>query len=169
MSSSLRRCLGVLLALVVAGPVWAQVAPPRYGIGFDASTALFGGDLTPDGPALGVRGRVALPINADLSAAASLGVSAHLFEGTRDARYVLNPQTSLIVTVPGGHSVRYFLGGFGGFIPLDGGGGGPTVHGGVGWAIPLNATSLYVEVDPSLIVGQDATGVLLSARAGVIF
>ena len=169
MPTSSRRRLGVLFALLVAGPALGQAAPPRYGVGFDVSAALFGGDLTPDGPAVGLRGRVALPVNADLSVAASLGASAHLFEGTRDARYVLNPQTSLIVTVPGARSVRYFLGGFGGLIPLDGGGGGPTVHGGVGWAIPLNATSLYVEADPSLVVGQSATSLLLTVRGGVIF
>ncbi|MDT0632452.1 hypothetical protein RQM47_10650 [Rubrivirga sp. S365] len=168
LSPSAWRRLGVLLVLFAAGPALAQAAPPRIGVGFDVSAALFGGDLSPDGPALGVRGRVALPVNADVSVAASLGASAHLFEGTRDARYVLNPQASLIVTLPGGGTARYVLGGFGGFIPFDGGG-GPTVHGGIGWAVPLNATSLYVEANPSLILGEDATALLLTVRGGVIF
>ena len=165
---STRRLLGALLGLLVAGPALAQAAPPRYGVGFDAGVTLLGDDL-PDGPSVGVRGRVALPINADLSAAASVGLSSYLFEGAREARYVLNPQTSIIITVPGDRSVRYFLGGFGGFIPIDGGGGGPTIHGGVGWAFPLNATSLYVEVNPSLIIGEDDAAGLLSVRGGVIF
>ena len=167
MPSSL-RLFGAALALLAAAPALAQTAPPRYGVGFDVSAGAGGGRLVPDGPALGVRGRVALPVNADLSVAASLGVSAHLFEGTSDASVVLNPQTSLIVTVPGARTVRYYLGGFGVLLPLDGGGGG-TVHGGVGWAFPLAATSLYVEVNPSLVVGEDAAAGLVTLRGGVIF
>ena len=162
------RRLGALVALLAAAPAFAQTAPPRYGVGFDVSAGAGGGNVVPDGPALGLRGRVALPVNADLSVAASLGVSAHLFEGTSDAAVVLNPQTSLIVTVPGARTVRYYLGGFGVLLPLSGGGGG-TVHGGVGWAFPLAATSLYVEVNPSLVVGEDAAAGLLSVRGGVIF
>ena len=163
------RLLAVVLVLSVSAPAFGQAAPPRYGVGFDVSTAVLGSRLIPDGPALGLRGRVALPVNADLSVAASLGVSAHLFDGANDSDVVLNPQTSLIVTIPGRTSVRYVLGGFGGLLPFSGGGGGATVHGGVGIAIPLSATSLYVEADPSLVIGQDSAGLLLSVRGGVIF
>ena len=54
-------------------------------------------------------------------------------------------------------------------MPLEGSGGGPTLHLGVGTAIPLRDTSLYAEFDPSLIVGRDETTVALAARVGVIF
>lgn len=158
-----------LACLLAAVPAAAQSAPPRYGGGFDLYTAVLDQDLLPDGPALGVRGRVALPINADVSVAASLGIGAHLFEGRSDTRYVLNPQTSLIVTLPSAGAVRYVLGGFGGFIPFDGGSGGPSLHAGFGWAIPLNETSFYVEGNPSLVIGESDTAVVLAVRAGVIF
>lgn len=147
----------------------AQTSPPRIGGGFDLTSAVWDQDLIPNGPALGIRGRVALPVNPDVSVAASLGVAAHLFEGRNQAQTVLNPQASVIVTLPSAGTARYLLGGFGGFLPLGGGGGGPTIHGGIGWAIPLNATSLYVEVDPSLLIGEDQTTGVLSVRAGVIF
>ena len=167
------RALPLLLALLLAAPAGAQRygdAPPRIGAGFDLITAVYSQNVVPDGPALGVRIRGALPVNADVSVAASLGVGAHVFGGGDDTRFVLNPQTSLIVTLPGdGPSVRYALGGFGGFIPFSGGGGGPSIHAGVGWAIPLSETSVYLEVDPSLIIGDTEAVPVLAARVGVIF
>ena len=161
-----------LLAALLAAPlaVAAQgAAPPRFGAGFDVTGAFPGQNLVPEGVAVGVRVRAALPVNADLSVAADLGLLANLFEGSSDARYVLNPQTSVIVTLPGRDAVRYVIGGIGGFLPLDGAGGGPTLHLGLGTAIPLRDTSLYLEFDPSLLVGQDETTVVLAGRVGVIF
>jgi hypothetical protein len=158
-----------LAALLSATPARAQTAPPRFGFGFDVSAALPSQDLLPDGVAVGVRGRAALPVNADLSVAADMGLSAHLWEGSSSARYVLNPQTSVIVTLPGRDAVRYVLAGFGGFIPLEGGGGGPSLHLGVGTAIPLSDTSLYVEFDPSLLIGEEETTGVLAGRVGIIF
>ena len=165
-----RRFALVALALgtLAAERADAQTAPPRFGVGFDVVGTLPGQDLLPDGVALGIRGRVALPVNADLSVAGSLGAAANLFEGRDDTRYILNPQASLIVTLPGRSTARYILGGFGGFIPTDGGG-GPSLHAGIGWAVPLNETSVYLELDPSLVVGESETGIVLSGRAGVIF
>ncbi len=167
----LPRLAAVLLVvtLAAAGPAWAQASPPRIGVGFDAVGAFPGQSLLPEGIALGIRGRAALPVNADLSVAADLGLLANLFSGSSGARYMLNPQTSVIVTLPGGRNLRYLIGGFGGFIPLEGGGGGPTLHLGVGTAIPLRDTSLYAEIDPSLLVGKDETTVAIAARVGVIF
>ena len=167
-------CLAALCLAALAPPASAQsrgTAPPRIGVGFDAITAFYGQDVVPDGPSLGVRGRVALPVNADVSVAASLGIGAHVFEGSSDARYVINPQTSVIVTLPsaGSASVRYVLGGFGGFLPLSDGGGGPAIHAGAGLAFPLSQTSVYLEADPSLIIGEDQTVPVLAVRAGVIF
>ena len=159
----------LLVGLASASAQGLGDAPPRIGAGFDVTSALWSQDLIPNGPSLGVRGRVALPVNADISVAASLGIGAHLFEGSSDARFVLNPQTSLIVTLPGQTTARYVLGGFGGFIPFGEGGGGPTIHGGMGWAIPLNETSVYAEIDPSLLIGESETVVVLAVRGGVIF
>lgn len=165
--SSMR--LLALSLLLAASASHAQTAPPRVGAGFEVTSAFLSQDLIPDGPALGVRGRVALPVNRDVSVAGDLGLGAHIFEGSSEARYVLNPQVSLIVTLPGDRSARYFLGGFGGFVPFNEGSGGPSLHAGMGWAIPLSETSLFVEVDPSLIVGEDETTPVLAVRGGVIF
>ncbi len=162
----------LLLVLVLAPSAVAQrygTVEPRYGIGFDVMSAVFSQDVIPDGPSLGIRGRVALPVNADVSISGSLGVGAHLFEGANDARYVLNPQASVIVTLPSRGAARYVLGGFGGFVPLSGGGGGPSLHLGYGWAIPLTETSLYAEIDPSLVIGEREAVPVLAVRTGVIF
>lgn len=157
-------------ALLLASAASAQrVAPPRYGVGVDVTTAFYSQDVVPSGPSLGLRGRVALPVNADISVAGSIGVGAHIFGGTSDASYVLNPQTSLIVTLPGDSSARYVLGGFGVFLPINGGGGGPSIHLGAGMAIPLSEASLFVEADPSLVFGQDSVVPVLAVRGGVIF
>ena len=167
------RPLLLALVLAVSLPASAQsfgATPPRIGAGFEVQSALYGQDVLPNGPSLGVRVRAALPVNADVSVAASLGLGAHLFEGADDSAYVLNPQTSVIVTLPGGgRGVRYVLGGLGGFLPFSGGGGGASIHAGVGTAIPLLESSFYFEVDPSLVIGADASVPVLALRAGVIF
>lgn len=158
------------LVLLLASSASAQrSAPPRYGVGFDVTTALYNQDVLPSGPSLGLRGRVALPVNADISVAGSVGINAHIFGGTADASYVLNPQTSLIVTLPGDTSARYVLGGFGVFLPINGGGGGPSIHLGAGLAIPLSEASFFVEADPSLVFGEDSVVPILALRGGVIF
>lgn len=159
--------LVVLAALLVAMPAVAQSSPPRIGAGLDVITIpLRGGDVDL-GVGLGLRGRIALPINADLSAAASLGVSGKL---AGSAALSLTPQVSMILTLPGsGRSVRYLLGGAGAFVPLSGGGGGPTLHAGFGWAFPMSETSIYVEVDPAIVVGSESTSFIVPARIGVIF
>lgn len=170
LARSFRLAACLTLAASLASVASAQrAAPPRIGVGFDVASALYGQDVVPDGPALGLRVRGALPVNADVSVAASLGFAAHLFGGTSDARYVINPQTSLIVTLPGNSSVRYVLGGFGVFLPFSDGGGGLAIHGGAGVAFPLSETSFYVEADPSLVFGEDSVVPVLSLRGGVIF
>ena len=160
--------LSVVLTAAAADAQRGSVAP-RYGAGFDVATAVLGQDVIPDGPSIGIRGRVAIPVNADLSVAGSLGLGAHLFGGSDDTRYVLNPQVSVIVMLPSDGSARYVLGGFGGFLPFSGGGGGPSLHLGYGIAIPLTDTSLYAEVDPSLVIGDTKAVPVLAVRTGVIF
>lgn len=144
-------------------------SPPRVGVGFDAISALLDQDVIPNGPSLGLRARVALPVNRDVSVAAGLGLGAHLFEGADEARFVLNPQASVIVTLPTRGSARYVFGGAGGLLPLGDGGGGPTLHVGYGVAIPLTETSLFAEVNPQIVVGEDETVPVLAIRGGVIF
>ena len=177
----MRRLLLLLLVVALAAPASAQrrpssrtaaLAPPRVGVGFDVWGAPAGQNLIPEGVAVGLRTRVALPINADLSGAASVGLGAHLWEGSDNARWVANPQTSLIVTLPSrrGRSLTYVLGGFGAYLPLDNrGGGAPTLHVGVGTAVPLNDTSFFVELNPSLLIGRQETTGVVAARAGIIF
>lgn len=160
------------LALAFAVPAQAQsyaLAPPRIGAGFETYVAFPNQRVIPEGVAVGLRVRAALPVNADLSVAASLGLAAHLWDGSENARWVANPQTSLIVTLPSRGSVRYIFGGFGGFLPFEGGGGAPTLHLGVGTAVPLRDTSVFFEVNPSLLVGETETTAVVAARAGVIF
>ena len=163
--------LAVLLCLPAAHAQRSGSTPPRIGAGFEAVVPILSDDVLPSYPSLGLRGRVALPVNADVSLAASLGVGAHLFEGRQDTEYVLNPQVEIIVTLPENRrgAVRYAFGGFGGFLPLDGGGGGPTLQGGYGWAFPLQETSAFAEVNPSLVIGDDEVVPVIAARAGVIF
>ena len=164
---ALRLPLTLLTALLLAAPAFSQAAPARIGAGIDAVIVpLRAGDVDP-GVGLGLRGRIALPLNSDLSGAASLGVSANL---AGSAVLTATPQVSLIVSLPGsGRSVRYLLGGFGGYIPLSGGGGGTTLHAGFGWAVPLSETSLYFEIDPAIVVGSSETTVVVPVRVGVIF
>lgn len=158
------RSLLILLAAFVAAPSLAQSSPARIGAGIDViAIPVRAGDVDP-GLGIGLRGRVALPINADLSAAAGIGVSANL---AGSAVLTTTPQVSMIVTLPNRRS--YVLGGFGAFLPLSGGGGGPTVHAGAGVAVPLSETSLYFEVDPAIVVGSSKTSFIIPGRVGVIF
>lgn len=167
------RPLLLALALLAAADAGAQRryadAPPRVGVGFEAISAVLDQDVIPNGPSLGLRGRVALPVNRDVSVAAGLGIGAHLFEGSSDTRFVLSPQATVIVTIPSRSSARYVFGGAGGMLPLTDGGGGPTLHVGYGVAIPLTETSLFAEVNPQIVVGEDETVPVLAIRGGVIF
>jgi hypothetical protein len=153
----------------------AQRYQPRFGTGFEALLALPEQDIVPEGLGLGIRGRVSVPVNLDLSVAADVGFSGFVLGGQDDATYVFNPQLGIILSFSRRESVRYLLGGFGGFIPLGEGdgfdepSGGPALHLGLGWAFPLNETSLFLEVNPSLIVGSEEATVVLPARVGVIF
>lgn len=175
----MRVGLALLLGLPLLGlsPDAAAQRPiqPRFGAGFEALVAPPGQDLVEEGLGLGVRGRVALPVNRDLSFALSMGIVGFVFGGQDDASYLAHPQLSVILTLPGSRSARYLMGGFGGFIPLENPDnfgvpdGGPAIHLGAGWAFPLSETSLYVEIDPSLIIGASETTVVLPARVGIIF
>ncbi|MEM0964458.1 MAG: hypothetical protein AAGK21_18160 [Bacteroidota bacterium] len=169
-----RVLLTLAAGVCLSAPSLAQSygsVPPRIGVGFDVASAVLDQDLIPDFPSIGIRGRVALPVNADVSVAASIGIGAHVFDDRSDARYVVNPQAEVIVTLPRseGRSVRYAMGGFGGYVPIGDGGGGPSVHLGYGWAIPLQETSVFAEVNPALLIGEDTVVPVIAGRLGVIF
>ncbi len=180
-SASSFGVLALLLALV-AGPAAAQrrsrAAPaytPRFGIGFDATVVPDGNGLIDDGLGVGLHGRIALPLNADLSAGVGMGLDGFVLSGSDEATYLATPEATLILTLPRrGGGVRYLMGGLAGYVPLtDGGGldlsGGPALLAGAGWAFPLRETSFYVEAAPALIIGRRSSAFALPLRAGVIF
>ena len=145
---------------------------PRFGVGLEAVGTMPGQGIIAPGFGLGLRGRIALPLNADLSGSLGTGFIGYVFQGRDDASYLFNPQASLIVTIPSGDRAKYVLGGVGGFVPLsadDPGTGGFALHLGLGWARPLSETSTFFEINPSLIIGERASTPVLAARFGVIF
>ena len=164
----------VLLACLFAAPASAQRGGlnPRFGAGFDALLSLASGNVLDDGFGLGVRGRASFPVNADFSVAVGAGFAGFLLGGRDDANYLFNPQVSGIVTLPRSPQwARYLIGGFGGYFPLGDSQaeGGPALHLGLGWVRPLNESSLYVEIDPALVIGETRTALIVPARVGVIF
>ena len=165
-----RLLLALAFVALAAAPAEAQRVTPRVGVGFDALLVPPGQDQLPEGLGLGVRTRVAVPLNADVSAAADMGIAGFVLGGRDQSAYVATPQLSLILTLPGRRTARYLLGGFGGVIPLsDEGSAAPTFHAGIGWARPLSESSLYIEVDPTLVVGDLETTFFVPGRIGVIF
>lgn len=166
------RSACLLLALLFAVPASAQSLAPRFGAGFDALLSVASGDVLDSGLGLGVRGRASFPINADFSVALGAGFAGFILGGRDDATYLFNPQVSGIVTIPRTeHWARYLIGGLGGYFPLGSSTaeGGPALHFGLGWARPLNESSLYVEVNPSLVIGESRTALVAATRVGVIF
>jgi hypothetical protein len=136
-------------------------------IGFGFSPTL----SSTDGLGLGFHLRASKPVNDDLSFTLGTGFSAFVLEGRDNASYVLTPQASVIVTLPGSSSkAPYFLTGIGGMVPLsDDTDGGPTFHFGLGWVQQLSDTVLFYELDPALVIGASKVTVAIPFRIGVIF
>ena len=166
------RSTFLLAALLFAAPAFGQGLQPRFGAGFDALLTVASGDVLDGGLGLGVRGRASFPVNADFSVALGAGLAGFLFSGRDDATYLFNPQISGIVTLPRSPEwARYLIGGIGGYFPIGNSDaeGGPSLHFGMGWARPLNESSLYIEIDPALVIGESRTALVAAARVGVIF
>lgn len=176
MSSKSRFAASILLAVVLLAALSqvsiresvAQELNPRFGFGANAMLS------SADGFGVGLRGRASAPINADLSFGADLGLTAFVLGGRADADYIFDPQLSAIVSLPPTRSrLTYLLFGMGGYIPVsdnDGNAeGGPTIHGGVGWVVALQETSLFYEINPALIIGQESVDIAVPFRIGVIF
>lgn len=160
----------LLITTLCAAPgAQGQDLNPRFGLGFNTSIS------TEDGIGIGMRLRGSAPVNRDLSFAIDLGLTGFIFEGRDEATYLVDPQISAIVSVPDTRPDRltYFMGGFGAYLPFDADGesrdAAPTLHFGVGRVHSLTETSLYYEINPGLIIGEERVGLLLPIRGGVIF
>ena len=166
---SLRFALAAA-ALLLAAPApvaQAQQLTPRFGVAFQSILSL------QDGLAIGFHGRAAAPINADLSIAFDLGAAGFVLEGRRNATYVVTPQITAILNLPAYRDNATYIGaGFGYYAPInrdDNTNGGPTFHVAYGWILGLRETSLFIEVDPALVVAQEGVSLALPVRIGAIF
>lgn len=171
MTFSFRLCCLLLFGSVALSTlpdqdVLAQRSP-RFGIGF---TALLS---TSDALGLGLRGRIAAPVNSDFSIAGDLGLTGFVLGGRDDASWVFDPQVSAIVTLAEKPKrTPYVLGGIGAYIPFDENErdeGGPTLHGGIGWVQSLTETTIFYELNPALVIGKSSIDLVLPFRFGLIF
>ncbi len=158
--------------LLIVASMWiprdahAQLENSRFGLGFNS---LLSAD---NGFGMGFRGRLSTPINADLSFALDAGITGFVLGGRDDATWIIDPQVSIIVTLPGVEKAPYLLTGIGGYLdPTDGGDAltGPTIHAGVGWVKPLRESVLFYELNPALIIGEKKVSGAIPFRIGVIF
>ena len=159
----------LLLLMTAPADLRAQSFSPRVGVGLTTMLS-WTGSLN-FGP--GLRVRVAQPINQDLSLAADLGAAGFVLGGRDDASYAFIPQLSAIITLPNpGRTAPYLLFGLGTYLSTSDAPEtteGPFLHAGYGWVQQLNETTLFFEVNPGLIVGSETVGLMIPARAGVIF
>lgn len=154
-----------LCLFLPAKSVLAQFGGMKFGLGFQTLLA------TDDGLGFGFRTRLSAPVNADLSFALDVGASGFVLSGRDAATFVFDPQLSAIITLPGVEKAAYFLAGLGGYIPFDekdAGKGGPTLHAGIGWVQPLRETTLFYEINPTLIIKRSKVGLAFPFRIGVI-
>ncbi len=157
-----------LLALVLAPLLPAQAQQqPKFGVGLQVMGTTVDNNVGP-----GFRFRTSVPINQDISFGLGAAFTGYIFEGRDDAAYAFDPQASLVITLPGSGTQRFYvLGGGGAYVPFGDvdAGGGPTLHLGVGKVWLLNESSFFIEFDPALYVGETTTEVVLPLRIGVIF
>jgi hypothetical protein len=146
------------------------VAQTRYGGGLQMM-----GSTVVESVGPGVHFRTSFPMNQDLSLAVGTTVTSFLFEGQDRAGYAFDPELSLIVTMPSSsNSSPYFLGGGGAHVPIGADRykdvtTGPTFHLGLGKVWQRGATSLYIELSPTLFFRRERTALLLPLRGGIIF
>jgi hypothetical protein len=166
-ASLLASGLALLLVLGSGAPAHAQDLQPRYGVSFQML-----GSTADDNIGPGLRFRVSAPLNRDLSVAFGTSLTGFIFGGRDDADFSIDPQASLIVTVPSEtEETTYFFGGAGAYVPLGSSAtqSGPTFHLGAGKVWLLQESSLFVEVNPALLIAADQTELLFPVRVGVIF
>ena len=156
--------LTIALSLVMCSAK-AQDRRLIFGLGFGTTAS------TDDGFGFGFRGRMSTPVNADLSFAADIGVSAFFLGGRDDSSFAFDPQLSAIVTLPGERTAVYFLAGVGAYLSSGGTDGqynGPTLHFGIGGARPLNDGVFFYELNPALVIKENSVGLAVPLRVGII-
>lgn len=157
----------ILLLALIAPSARAQSIQPRYGIGFNTLLS------SVDGFGVGLRGRISVPINSDLSIGGDLGFTGFIFQGRRGATWIFDPQLSAIITLlPQGRGATYVMGGIGAYAPVsnqDDSVSGPTIHVGIGRVQVLRETTVFYELNPALIIGLESVNLALPFRAGIIF
>lgn len=166
----MNRLSAILTAFVLFATVPrsanAQLANARLGLSLNTMLS------SDDGLGLGFRGRLASPINSDLSFAFDAGLTGFVFDGRENATWVIDPQASLIVTLEGNEKAPYLMAGLGGYIPVGDNNstkGGPALHVGAGWVKLLRESTLFYELVPALIVGESSVSVSIPFRIGIIF
>ncbi|MBB4062771.1 hypothetical protein GGP80_002921 [Salinibacter ruber] len=145
----------------------AQGQSLRYGTGLQVMGGTAVASVSP-----GFHFRTTLPITQDLSLGGGIGLAGFVFEGQADAVYAVDPEVSLIVTIPTpSRSATYLLGGGGYHVPFgnDPPASGPSFHLGLGRIWALQETTLFLEFTPALYVRDSSAGGLFPIRAGVIF
>lgn len=141
---------------------------PRLGAGMSMVAGT--GDQT---VGIGLDARLAWVVNPDLSVGTSTSFINYILHGRDDAAYFIHPTLTAIVTLNAAN-VRspYLIFGLGANLTLGGDANsaesGPSINAGMGWTFSLQATSLYIELIPSLIVVRSAVEMQLPARFGVI-
>jgi hypothetical protein len=158
-------CLFALLFLEALFPptATAQSQNPRFGVGFSLVAS------TTDDVGIGLRGRAALPLNANLSLAGDFGVTGFIFNGRSDAEYAVDPQLSFIVTLPGYNRAPYVMAGVGAYVSTSGSEGGPFFHFGLGRAQLIGEASIFYEIDPAIVIESDEVQFVFPIRFGLIF
>jgi len=150
----------------LADAVQAQDNPSRFGLGLHVLGSTASGNAGP-----GVHFRASSALNSDVSLALGSGLTGFIFRGRDDAAFALDPQVSAIVSfsTPNVQNL-YVLGGGGAYVPFGNTGteSGPTFSVGLGRAWRLNESSIYVELTPSFLVGEETTTLVLPIRVGVI-
>lgn len=154
-----------ILGLLLAAP--AQGQSLRYGTGLQVMGSTAVASVSP-----GFHFRTTLPITQDLSVGGGLGLAGFVFEGQTNAVYTLDPEVSLIVTIPSpSRSATYLLGGGGYHVPFgnDPPSSGPSFHLGLGRIWALQDTTIFLEFAPALYVRESSAAGLFPLRGGVIF
>jgi len=168
MRSSLLAGLLLVFGLAFHPPLDARAqAGPRYGLGVQLMGSTVDNNIGP-----GFRFRVSAPLTRDVSLGFGSSFTGYILEGRDEASYAVDPQASLIVTLPGsGQESLYVMTGAGAYLPFGATNAtsGPTFHLGLGKVWLLRQSSFFFELDPALYVGEDATSVIIPVRVGVIF
>jgi len=162
----------LLAALFVPSEVKAQALSTRVGLSTELIMNPFIDELTDRTAGIGIRGRVGFGFNDDLSLGVGLGVVSFIFDGTSNAEHIINPQLSLIVSLPGTRRFPYIFGGVGSIFRTGGDLSSRTflnLHVGYGLAFPLSESTFFFEIDPQLIVMSESSNLLIPLRVGVIF